>query len=322
MNSRFRHSSLATVAMLALINLLAQPARADYAVGDKAKLHFNVFPSGAAVDLADLKGQIVVVDFFASWCEPCMAQVEHLSKLSQNYAGRGVQLIGVSLDNDSGTLRTAMEDKGISWPVAYDGSGWSGAIPMAWGVNSIPQTFIVGPDGNVVWRGLPSDLDAALDSAMKQHAPTATNATPIAGMATARVAQPVTPQPPPQAIVPSTVPVANDQKIASDLLVEAHRLQNSKQDIKAYDKFANIVSTYGDTPSATDARAAIARYDADKAFKTRYDAAKLLGKANMSKDNGMLDTATQYYQQILHDYPGSVEAKEARRHLDEMSQQR
>src|SRR4051794_37563960 len=86
--------------VLALLLLTAAVARAaDVAVGDKPTLKFNAYPSGTTVDLAELHGKIVLVDFFAAWCDPWMNQfADRLTQINDKYAGRGFQLLGVSLD--------------------------------------------------------------------------------------------------------------------------------------------------------------------------------------------------------------------------------
>src|SRR2546430_1680080 len=102
---RFAHSLSILSVLLTFVTLSSSTAfAADVAVGDKPTLRFNAFPSGTTVDLADLHGKIVVVDFFASWCEPWVAQADRLVQINQKYTGRGVQMIGVSLDTDATEL--------------------------------------------------------------------------------------------------------------------------------------------------------------------------------------------------------------------------
>ena len=198
-----------------------------------------------------------------------MAQVEHLSKLNQNNAGKGVQLIGVSLDDNANELTKATQDKGISWPVAYDGGGWNGDIATKWGVNSIPQTFIIGPDSNILWRGLPSDLDAALDNAIKQHPPTATNVKQIAGMQTNKPGQN-------DAAAADAARAANDaqatemakkEKQAADALSQARTLWNKGQYVAAHTAVEKIPSQFEGTDAAADAIRDEAKYAADPEYK-------------------------------------------------------
>src|SRR3954462_10451584 len=146
MRSEYRRP-LITPLLLCLMVLTARTALADVNVGDKPTLRFNAFPSGTTVDLASLHGKIVVVDFFASWCEPSLTQIQHLAQMNQTYGNRGFQMIDVSLDADQLELTGVMQSKGVKWPVACDGGGWNGAIAVAWGVSSIPQSFIISPDG-------------------------------------------------------------------------------------------------------------------------------------------------------------------------------
>jgi thiol-disulfide isomerase/thioredoxin/outer membrane protein assembly factor BamD (BamD/ComL family) len=160
-----------TIAGLITLCVLSGVVRADVKVGDKPPLHFKAFNSQNTIDLADLKGKIVVVDFWATWCGPCMGEASHMVAVNQKYADKGLQFIGISLDEDPSALKKVIAEKNFTWPMSFEGKGWEGTFPKSWGVNGIPQTFIIGPDGEVLWRGHPAQIDEPLATAFKEHPP-------------------------------------------------------------------------------------------------------------------------------------------------------
>src|SRR5436190_23926629 len=149
----------------------AWSARAAVAVGDKPTLEFKNANGGSAESLAKYKGKIIVVDFWATWCGPCMAEADHMVKLNSDYAPKGLQFIGISLDNDIAAMQNVSKQKAFNWPQYCDGQGWQSKPAGQWGVNSIPRTFVIGPDGSVLWTGHPAQIDAAVAAAFKNHPP-------------------------------------------------------------------------------------------------------------------------------------------------------
>lgn len=157
---RRMHLVKTNLALLALVlgvsGLLAPDARADFPALGKpppeinAKSWFNNL--GAEPRLADLKGQVVLIEFWATWCPPCRAAWPHLNELYSTYAKDGLVAIGLSDEVDDKVDPFITEFK-IQCLVG-GGSTSNGA----YGVDGIPHTFIVGPDGNLAWHGHPSEL--------------------------------------------------------------------------------------------------------------------------------------------------------------------
>jgi len=118
---------------------------------------------GTKVDTADLRGKVVVVQFFASWCAPCRAELPDLVSLDRKYAGDGLQVVGVSLDNNAADLKTYLNSQPLPWPILADFKGWDSTLGQQFGIDSIPDSILVGPDGRIVRRYQDVDeLDAAI----------------------------------------------------------------------------------------------------------------------------------------------------------------
>ncbi|HZL37138.1 MAG TPA: redoxin family protein [Tepidisphaeraceae bacterium] len=122
---------------------------------------------GASINLGKLKGKLVLIDFWATWCGPCMHEAPHMVDINKKYGTRGLILLGVSLDRDAAAMKNGAKAAGLSWPQTIDPK-----LSNLFGVDSIPRTFLVGPDGTVLWTGHPAaGLDQAIDDAFKNHPP-------------------------------------------------------------------------------------------------------------------------------------------------------
>lgn len=122
--------------------------------------------AGPAPTLANLKGQTVLIEFWATWCGPCVAAWPHLQELHEEYESKGLVILGLS-DESSDEVSAFVDEKGYTARIAY-GSQTKGK----YGVNGIPATFLVGPDGKLAWSGHPSELnDSVLEAALKGAKP-------------------------------------------------------------------------------------------------------------------------------------------------------
>ena len=161
----------ALVVVLSVGVLSASATRAAVNVGDKPDISFKAI-DGAAVSMDKLKGRIVVVDFWATWCGPCMAMADEMVAINKEYHPKGLQMIGISLDQDRGKLVKVVKEKNFAWPHYFDGQGWDNPIWKKYGERGIPFTLLIGPEGTVLWKGHPGNgLKKQIDKAFKEHPP-------------------------------------------------------------------------------------------------------------------------------------------------------
>ena len=110
--------------------------------------------AGKAVTLADYKGKVLLIDFWATWCGPCRAEMPHVIAAYKKFHDKGFEVLGVSLDrpNDVQKLKDYIKDKDMPWrQVHYMGEN---EVATAYGVEGIPHTVLVDREGKVVRVGL------------------------------------------------------------------------------------------------------------------------------------------------------------------------
>lgn len=111
-------------------------------------------PDGKMLSLKDLRGKVVLIDFWASWCGPCRRENPNVVKAYQKYHPKGFDVLGVSLDKDRKRWLDAIEKDGLIWHHVSDLKGWSNAAAQLYGVSSIPHTVLVDRDGKIIARNL------------------------------------------------------------------------------------------------------------------------------------------------------------------------
>jgi thiol-disulfide isomerase/thioredoxin len=105
---------------------------------------------GREVDLAKLQGKVVLIDFWATWCGPCVAELPNVIKAYKELHPKGFEIVGISLDSDKAELQAFVKDKGMEWPQYFDGKGWQNEISTKYGINSIPAMWLLNKKGMVV----------------------------------------------------------------------------------------------------------------------------------------------------------------------------
>jgi cytochrome c biogenesis protein CcmG, thiol:disulfide interchange protein DsbE len=105
-------------------------------------------------DLERLRGRVVVVNFWASWCVPCRQEMPALQQVSQDYqaAGRPVTVIGVDASDVRSAAARFLADVGVTYPTVYDQRGLRGGVAASWSVTALPQTWFVARDGSRAGR--------------------------------------------------------------------------------------------------------------------------------------------------------------------------
>jgi glutathione peroxidase-family protein len=116
-----------------------------------SRLDFSL-PSlkGDSIRLSSMKGRVFLLDFWASWCVPCRYSNKQLVKLYSKYKDNGFEILGVSLDEKRNEWKKAVAKDKITWLQINDDGGWSAISAAKWNINSIPASFLIDKDGNVV----------------------------------------------------------------------------------------------------------------------------------------------------------------------------
>ena len=109
---------------------------------------------GQTVSLKNLRGKVVLVDFWATWCGPCMQETPNVVATYKQLHDRGFEIVGISLDQDVDRVRAVTAKMGMTWPQYCDGKGWQNEISSQYGIQAIPTTWILDKRGYVRYVGL------------------------------------------------------------------------------------------------------------------------------------------------------------------------
>ena len=123
-------------------------------------------PEGKIMKLSDLRGKVVLLDFWASWCGPCRKENPNVVKVYHKYHDKGFEIYSVSLDRDKASWIKAIEADGLIWTNHVSDLGyWNSQGAKIYGVNSVPATFLIGKDGRIIAKNL---RGGALENALKE----------------------------------------------------------------------------------------------------------------------------------------------------------
>lgn len=131
------------------------------AIGKQAPDFTMNDPMGKPIQLSSLKGKVVMIDFWASWCGPCRQENPNVVKLYQQYHDKGFEILGVSLDRSKEDWQKAIKDDQLSWLHVSDLQYWQNNAAQLYSVNAIPQTYLLDKDGKIIAKGLRSEELAA-----------------------------------------------------------------------------------------------------------------------------------------------------------------
>lgn len=124
------------------------------AVGAEAPQILLNNPQGETIALSSLRGKVVLIDFWASWCKPCRRENPNVVKVYNKYKDQGFEIYGVSLDRQMGAWLQAIQQDGLEWIHVSDLGFWNSAPVKLYDINSIPQTYLIDRDGKIIAKGL------------------------------------------------------------------------------------------------------------------------------------------------------------------------
>jgi thiol-disulfide isomerase/thioredoxin len=126
------------------------------AVGRPFEISFTSV-DGKSVDIKDLKGKVVLLDFWATWCGPCVAELPNVKKVYEKYHDQGFEILGISFDKNKNALTGFVKQNDMTWPQYFDGQGWGNKFGIEYNISAIPAMWLVDKNG------LLQDLNARED---------------------------------------------------------------------------------------------------------------------------------------------------------------
>jgi thiol-disulfide isomerase/thioredoxin len=116
------------------------------ALGKPVPIAFTAL-DGREVDVTKLQGKVVLIDFWATWCGPCMAELPNVKAAYNNLHGKGFEIVGISLDSDKEQLRNFLQTDGVKWPQYCDSKKWESRFVVQFGIGAIPTMWLVDKKG-------------------------------------------------------------------------------------------------------------------------------------------------------------------------------
>lgn len=153
LSNRLKESPLGKVIPLQL------EAQFKTKVGQQAPDLMLKNPEGKAIKISDYLGKYLLLDFWASWCAPCRAENPNLVKSYQKYHDKGFEILGISLDDAArkDAWSEAIKKDNLLWPQVSDLRGWDSLAAKIYGINAIPASFLLDPEGRIIARNLRGD---------------------------------------------------------------------------------------------------------------------------------------------------------------------
>jgi thiol-disulfide isomerase/thioredoxin len=183
--------------------LATQPATAPRAIEsarptEPLEIKFTAL-DGREVDLAKLRGKVVLIDFWATWCGPCIAELPRVLEAYKKFHEQGFEIIGISFDQDKEALEKMIKDRGMAWPQYFDGKGWKNDFGVKYNIHGIPAMWLVDKQGRLATTNARRDLAGQVKALLSGK--------PIAAASAA--SSPVAPAPAaPPILLPIATPVA------------------------------------------------------------------------------------------------------------------
>jgi peroxiredoxin len=143
------------------------PAVASLRPGQPAPDFKAVITSGQSVSLSNYRGQVLILDFFATWCQPCRQSIPHLIEMNRKYGKQGLQILGLSVDEDGEqAVKSFSEELRVNYPMALAGDKTS----VTYGIRSVPVMYIIDKKGKIsdVYRGFTNETARSVEQSIKR----------------------------------------------------------------------------------------------------------------------------------------------------------
>ncbi len=169
-------SGVVLIVAVGVVVLFAAPSyrQGEASIAGSTARDFALELNGRPAHLSDLRGKVVILNFWASWCPPCVEEIDSLNALQKLIAARGGTVLGISVDEDADAYQKFLREHDVPFPNFRDASK---KIAQTYGTAMYPETYIIGPDGRILrkivgeqeWNGpeLAGYIESLLPSAAK-----------------------------------------------------------------------------------------------------------------------------------------------------------